>query len=148
MGTNAAVMLSLLMLPACTDQPVMRQTSSGFPEGVFPNAEVSAVRARIMDGCSSRGLLVQDANDSQVVCAKTMDGLEGTLAQMAVGNAYSTTPERKIRFVLFPKDSGTRVTAQQWIETIMPFGQVRRQDLNGAKQRNDVQQFLLSLGAQ
>lgn len=141
--------LVLVGLTACApQQALIKQTSSGYPEGVFQNTTLDAVRSRLIEGCSSRGVLVQEASGNQVVCGKTMEGGDAVLAQMLVGNSYSTTPDRKIRFIMYQSGADVRVTAQQWIESQMAFGQVRRQELNGNNHRNDIQQFLFSLGAQ
>lgn len=143
------IIASALVLPACApQQALLKPTPSGYPEGIFSNSNIEAVRSKLIDGCSSKGILVQEASGSQVVCGKTMEGGDAVLAQMLVGNSYSTTPERKIRFVIYQSGTDVRVTAQQWIESQMAFGQVRRQELNSNNQKNDIQQFLFSLGAQ
>jgi hypothetical protein len=138
-----------LLLSACApQQALLKPTTSGYPEGIFSNASVDSVRSKLIDGCSSRGILVQEASGNQVVCGKTMEGGDAVLAQMLVGNSYSTTPERKIRFIIYQIGSDVKVTAQQWIESQMAMGQVRRLELNGNNHKNDIQQFLFSLGAQ
>ncbi len=142
------IIASALVLTACApEQALLKPTLSGYPEGIFSNSNVEAVRSKLIDGCSSRGILVQEASGNQVVCGKTMKGGDAVLAQMLVGNSYSTTPEQKIRFVIYQSGTDVRVTAQQWIESQMAFGQVRRQEMNGNNQKNDMQWFLLSLGA-
>ena len=142
------IIASLFLLMACApQQALLKPTSSGYPEGMFSNSSVEVVRSRLIDGCSSKGILVQEASGNQVVCGKTMDGGDAILAQMLVGNSYSTPPERKIRFVIYQLASDVKVTAQQWVETQMAFGQIKRHELNGNNHRNDIQQFLYSLGA-
>ncbi|MCL4315343.1 MAG: hypothetical protein M1527_00435 [Gammaproteobacteria bacterium] len=149
MKNLVVVVASVLALTACApQQALLKSTVSGYPEGSFSNSTVEVVRSKLIDGCSSRGILVQEAAGNQVVCGKTMDGGDAVLAQMLVGNSYSTTPERKIRFVIYQSGSDVKVSAQQWIESQMAFGQVRRQELNSNNQKNDIQQFLFSLGAQ
>ena len=143
-----AIAALVVALSGCApEQALIKQTSSGYPEGVFANTNIDAVRSLLIEGCSSRGILVQEASGNQVVCGKTMTGGDAVLAQMLVGNSYSTTPERKIRFVIYQVGADVRVTAQQWIESQMAFGQVRRQELSANNQRNDIQQFLFNLGA-
>jgi len=139
----------ILVLTGCvTQQPLVKNTSSGYPEGIFSNATAEEVRSKIIDGCTSRGIMVQETTGNQIVCGKTMEGMDAVLGSLVVGNKYSTTPERKIRFVIFQNGSDVKVTAQQWIESQMAFGQVRRQELKNNNHINDVQQFLFSLGAQ
>jgi hypothetical protein len=129
-------------------QPLLKQTASGYPEGLFRNADVDTIRSRLMDGCTSGGIPVIDAGGNQVLCGKTMTGGDAVLAQLLVGNSYSTTPERKLKFMIFQSGGDVRVTAQQWVETQMAFGQMRRQELRSNNQNNEIQQFLQNLGAE
>jgi len=92
--------------------------------------------------------MVIESTPNQVLCGKTLTGSDAFLAQMAIGNSYSTTPQRKIRFTIYKMGDDVKVTAQQWVETQMAFGQVQTQELKTNNQINDVQNFLLSLGAE
>lgn len=144
----ALTFLGAIILSACASQPTpIKQTASGYPEGIFQNATVDDVRAKLMEGCNARGILVEDASSNQVVCGKTMEGVGAAFAQMMIGNKYSTTPQQKVRFMFFKSGEDVKVTAQQWMETQMAMGQVRKEELNSADQRNRIQQFLNSLGA-
>jgi hypothetical protein len=138
-----------LLLAGCATQPALvKQTKSGYAEGVFTGASVDDVRNRIMAGCSDGGFLVEDSSGNQVVCAKTLQGGQEVFARMLVGNAYSTTPQVKVRFTAFAVGSDVRVTGQSYVESQMPGGQVNRQELTSNRDRNDVQQFLFKVGAQ
>lgn len=44
-----------------------------------------------------------------------MTGNYAFLAELLMGNKYSTTPERKIRFILYQDGNNVKVTSQQWI---------------------------------
>lgn len=139
----------VLALTACATQPpLVKATASGYPEGTFSNTSLDDARSKIIGACSAKGVLVQEANGNQVICGKTMDGQEGVLAQVLIGNSSSTTPERKIRFILYPVGKDVRVTAQQWIETQMARGQIEKMELNQNSHRNNMQQFLNFAGAQ
>jgi hypothetical protein len=81
-----------------------------------------------------------------VLCGKMMSGFKGALAQVLIGNSYSTTPELKARFQAVAVPTGTRVQVVQWVETQMAFGQIRRQELNGSKAFNDAMALLGNLG--
>lgn len=142
------VSIILVVVGCAAQQTLIKPTASGYPEGSFSNTSVEEVRSKLIDGCSSRGIFVQDTVGNQVVCGKTMEGMDAVLGSLVVGNKYSTTPERKIRFVIFQSGADVKVTAQQWIESQMAFGQIRRQELKNNNHNNDVQQFLFSLGAQ
>ncbi|MCM2340110.1 hypothetical protein [Rhodoferax sp.] len=137
------------IVTACAQQQILlKQTSSGYPEGVFKNTNVESIRSKLLDACSIRGYLVHEATGNQVVCGKTMSGTEAVFAQMLVGNSYSTTPEQRIKFIVYQSGSNVKVTANQWIESQMAMGQVRRQELNSNNQNNSIQQLLFSMGAE
>lgn len=138
--------IALAALAGCApQQALLRNTQSGYPEETYPGTTQEIIKARLMDGCASRGSLVHDSGSNHVVCGKTMAGGEAVMAQLLVGNSYSTTPELKVRFTIFQSGDDVRVTAQQWIETQMAFGQMRRTDLNGNNHRNNLQSFLASI---
>lgn len=144
-----ALAASVLLLTACATQPPLdKPTASGYPEGTFVNTNLDDARSKIIGACSAKGVLVQEAGGNQVVCGKRMDGSDAVLAQMLIGNSSSTTPEQKIRFVLYQQGKDVRVTAQQWIETQMARGQVQKEELNHNSHRNSIQKFLTFAGAQ
>jgi len=75
-----------------------------------------------------------------------MQGGDAILAQMLIGNSYSTTPELFVKFVIFKNGATVRVQAYQWMQTQMAFGQVRKSELNGNAQFNVVLKALISIG--
>lgn len=77
-----------------------------------------------------------------------MEGGDAVLAQLLVGNSYSTTPLRKVRFVAYRSGNDVKVTAQEWIQSRMAMGQVRTQELKSSNQVNSTQSFLFSMGAE
>ena len=149
MYMKVVLMFAILALIGCAaQQPLIKQTQSGYPEGIFRGADIEQVRGKLMDGCVSRGYIIYDSTSNHVICGKTMEGGQAALAQMLVGNSYSTTPHQKIRFIVYKTGTDIKVTAQQWIETQMAFGQVRTQELKRNNQINDIQNYLFSLGAE
>jgi hypothetical protein len=139
------VVLPVLLLGCATETALLKQTPSGYPEELLTGVTVESTRAAIMDVCAARGSLVQESAGNHVVCGKVMTGGDAVLAQLLIGNSYSTQPELKVRFTIYQSSAGVRVTAQQWMETQMAFGQMRRQDLNGNAQRNQIQAVLSAL---
>jgi len=119
----------------------------GLPEGIFVDTDRDTVKQRILDMCSSHDLMTMEYGQSQVDCSQTMTGADAMLAQMMVGNSYSTTPVRTVRFTVTQSGNNVRVVAHQWIESQMAFGQVRSQPLSQAKHVNDIQGMLFGLGA-
>ena len=145
----ATLVIAVSILGGCVkQQALIKPTSSGYPEGVFRNASLEKAKGKILDGCVRHGLMVSEATSNQVVCEKTMTGGDAVLAQMLVGNSYSTTPVRKLRFIMYKLNQDVKVTAQEWFQSQMVFGQVNKQELKSNNQRNDIQNFLFSLGAE
>ncbi len=138
---------SLVLAGACVpSEEYLAKTPSGRPEVTFATRNVASVSEKIVGLCASKGLLVQKADTNQVVCGGTMQGGDAAMAQFLIGNSYSTTPERLVQFTIFPYQGGTRVQAQQWIQTQMAFGQVNKAELNSGNQFNDVMRALISIG--
>ena len=136
-------------MSGCVEQQAASyQTPSGRPEVLFAGMEVNQASERLVGLCADKGILVQQVTPNQVTCGGTMTGGDAALAQMVIGNSYSTTPSQYVQFTMFPYQGGTRVQAQQWVETQMAFGQVNRAELNSGNQFNAILQGLMSVGAQ
>lgn len=76
-------------------------------------------------------VIEQDRN--HVLCSCVEEEMKGALAQVLIGNSYSTAPEVEVRFAIIPQGPNIRMLAYQWVETQMTFGHVRRMDLIGKK---------------
>jgi hypothetical protein len=146
MRINILVATLALVAGCVPSEEYMAKTPSGRPEVIFPTRNVASVSEKIVGLCASKGLLVQKADTHQVACGGTMQGGDAAMAQFLIGNSYSTTPERLVQFTIFPYQNGTRVQAQQWIQTQMAFGQVNKAELNSGNQFNDVMRALMSIG--
>lgn len=144
----ALALAPLLLTFGCATQAPMVKTPSGRPEAIFHNSSPEEVRSKLSSACLDAGLVISDSTNNAVMCTKQMEGMQAALAQMAIGNAYSTAPVQSVRFNLVNTDAGVRVQAFQWIETQMPFGQINRQELNAGAQFNEIQQLLYNLGGQ
>src|SRR5436309_1083418 len=94
----AAIAAAIALVGCAQPQPLLKETPSGYPEETIAGATTEQVRSAIMETCISRGVLVQESTPQQVVCGKTMSGSDAMLATLMIGNSYSTTPERKVRF--------------------------------------------------
>ncbi|WP_368620545.1 hypothetical protein [Paraburkholderia sp. BR13444] len=112
----------LALLAGCAQPELITKTESGNPEVVIKNAIPDDVRNRLVKGCASKGVEVLEATQYHVVCGKELKGGQATLATLAIGNAYSTTPIQKVRFTIFQEGDGVKVVANQWIESQMPGG--------------------------
>lgn len=147
MRLTLTLAVSAIILSGCATQPdKIKLTQSGYPEAMFEKSSVKAVKEKIIQGCDNRGAVILESSDNSVVCEKTMTGGDAVLAQVLIGNSYSTTPQQKVRFTVYPVGKSVKVSARQWVETQMAFGQIRQQELNSNAQFNDMQFFLNSLG--
>jgi len=141
--------LACCLLVGCAAQaPLIKQTASAYPQGVFKGQSLEEVKAKIMDACISIGAMVSEASSNQVVCGKAMEGGQAALTQVLIGNAYSTTPQQKIRFVMYVLNSNVKVTAQEWVETQMPGGQLQTVEIRNNNEKNGIQRMLFRLGAE
>ena len=141
----AFVTIFSIIVSGCQTVQPIKTTASGRPEVTLDNISQEEASGKISQRCMEAGILVYEQSKYQVVCGKTMTGGEGVLAQMLVGNSYSTTPERKVRFTIAKINTSVRIQAYQWIESQMAFGQINRQELNSGKQFNEIQRMLNSL---
>lgn len=140
--------LCLSLFGCVAQQPLVKQTASGYPEGTFRNTTPDIVRSKIIAGCASLGAMVLESSADYVVCGRETKGSETFAASLAIGSSYSTTPQRKVRFTIFKVGEDVRVTAQEWIECQSAYGQTRVMELKANNQRNYIQNFLFSLGAE
>jgi hypothetical protein len=124
----------------------LKATASGYPEGVFKNAEMDAIRSKVIEGCNKRGYVIAEASTNTVICQKETAGMEEVAARLMVGNSYSTTPFKKLRATLYKVDADVKVTLSLTMETQMPFGQVRAEPLNTSDAFNEMQKALFELG--
>ena len=142
------LVVSVLLVSGCAPQEArMKVTSSGYPEGTFMNTSVAKVRNKLIAACDSHGIMVSESTENSVLCGKEMSGGDAVLAQVLIGNSYSTTPRDKIRFTIYQAGKNVKVSGHEWIETQMAFGQMHQVELNGNNQFNSVQRMLNSLGA-
>lgn len=143
---TAQIICSTLMVAATLVWPVAVQAGSPktLPQAWFVETP-EEISSRLAGACADRGGSVVEQDNFHVLCQKTADGLKGAMAQVLVGNAYSTTPEVKVRFSII-KGPQTRVIASQWLETQMAFGQIRKVDLNNRKQHASLESLLAGIG--
>lgn len=124
----------------------MARTPSGRPEVVFATRNTASIAEKITARCAVKGLLIRKTSPNEVICGGTMSGGDAMLAQLAIGNSYSTTPEQFIRFTIFIVNAQTRVQTYQWIETQTAFGQTNKLELNSGKHFNNTLKALIALG--
>lgn len=76
-----------------------------------------------------------------------MTGGQAVMAQLAMGNAYSTTPKQSVRYTLVQLNQDVRVWATMYTSTQMAFGQVNQVQMTSNAAKNSVQIQLEKLAA-
>lgn len=135
--------LSIALLSGCANQEALiKQTNSGKPEGEYPGKNKVQVKDALVISCNEQSWIVFESSDSTVICGKENNNV---LAQMAVGNAYSTQAMSKVRFSIAEISDSTKVWANMWIESQMPGGQVNQLPLESNQAKNTIQRQLNSI---
>lgn len=120
----------LVVFSGCAPMPQrIAQTASGRPEVVISTIDVNLVKSELVNVMQSGGFLLQDESDYRMVFTRELDGSQATLARLAIGNAYSTTPQAEVAFTFAKMASSVRVVAFASITTQMPYGQIQRGDM-------------------
>ncbi|CDH22092.1 conserved exported hypothetical protein [Xenorhabdus bovienii str. kraussei Quebec] len=139
-------LLAVVVLSGCTNQEALKKkTQSGKPEGVYENTTKAAVRDALTSYCNERGFMVVEATESTVLCSKETEGMGAVMAQMAIGNTYSTTPVGKLRFSIGEVNEKVKVWADTWMETQMAMGQINQMKINDNASINALQDRLDNL---
>ena len=117
------------------------------PLMVWFDGTASSTSDKLAILCADRGAAVVEQDDRHVLCQREISGGKGVLAQALLGNSRSTSPQLMIRFAILRDREYLRVQASQWIEVQMSGGQTRRTELNANKNRTDLENLLLRIGA-
>lgn len=141
---TAFVLVSTLLF-GCAQVPLNYSTPSSQPEITLHNAKVADVRGYIIGKAAAKGMQIITADDSRIVVSKTMEGNQAMLTQLAIGNAYSTTPTQNMQFVLVQNDADVTVYASGWVESQMPLGQVSRMNADSNEAKNALQADLIKI---
>lgn len=137
------LIIFVFLLSACVSQePLIKQTESGKSEGNYPGKTKEQVKDALVARCARFGNMVFESSDSSVICGKQSDSV---LAQMAVGNAYSTPATFKVKFTIAKINDAVKVWADMWIESQMPGGQLNQMPVSDNNDRNMVQKALDNL---
>lgn len=140
---HAVALSSALILSGCANQESLKkQTASGKPEAEYPGKTKEQVKDALLNYCNGKGLTVFESTDSLVVCGKAADSV---MAQMLVGNAYSTEAMAKIRFTIASVNNTPKVWSDMWLESQMPGGQINQLQSKNVKDINSVQNMLDNL---
>lgn len=135
-----------LFLATLALMPATAQADTG-PVTVWFTEDMQTVSDKLGILCADRNAAVVEQDDRHVLCQRAVSGGKGILAQTMLGNSSSTSPQLMIRFQILRDGKAARVQASQWIELQSAGGQTRRTELNGSKQRAELEDTLISAGA-
>ena len=133
-ATVASWWLALMIscLAGCVSAPDrIAQTPSGRPEVIIQTGDVDLVKSEIINEMQTADFLLQDDSKYRLTFTKELDGDQAILAQLLIGNSYSTTPVGEWAFNLSASGNGIKVLGFGSISTQMAMGQVRRTDMKG-----------------
>lgn len=114
---------------------------------IFRKVAAGEASSKIASQCMTNGLTVVSSTAGEVTCQLQMNAMKSALTQALIGNSYSTPPQTFVRFTVTQIGNDARVQANEWVETQMAFGQMRRSDLTNDDVHNDLMNFLEVAGA-
>ena len=139
---KTSIILSILLITGCAQVPLNKQTTSGYAEGVFKNAQLEDIKNRFVFACNQKGYEIKEAHNNKVVCARTMEGIGAIGTQLAIGNSYSTIPEELLVFQLALPNNDVHVSVRNYRQTQMALGQMSRVEIKNNKTTNFMQQSM------
>lgn len=124
----AVVSIVATATPALADDPYA-VTPNGRAEAVFdvPAQQTSDLLA---GACMNANWVIKDQNPSQVVCEAPATFGQSLMANLLMGNNYSTPPRLYYRFSIAEMTNESRVQANGWMGLQTAFGQNREMDTN------------------
>ena len=139
---KTSIILSILLITGCAQVPLNKQTTSGYAEGVFKNAQLEDIKNRFVFACNQKGYEIKEAHNNKVVCARTMESMGAIGTQLAIGNSYSTIPEELLVFQLARPNNDVHVSVRNYRQTQMALGQMSRVEIKNNKTTNFMQQSM------
>lgn len=144
--------LIFLLLPAvvlaagCANlQPL--PTPTGKPEVMINTTDTGRVKGALVSTFASIGYSLAQDTAYSLVFTKPMEGSGAALYQVALGNAYSSTPQINVSLTLAPSPPATRVFAHLDISMQNAFGQTNRTNMDQGKGAHEIQRVLENVKA-
>lgn len=139
-----ASLLATASAPALADEPYA-VTPNGRAEAMFdiPAQQTSDALA---GACMSNSWVIKDQAPSQVLCEAPPTFGQSFLANLMMGNSYSTPPRLYYRFSIVELTNETRVQANGWMGVQSAFGQDREMNANLKGFHNNAMDMMLAAG--
>lgn len=146
MKLNRALYFSVIAVFGCTiggcATQQMKIADTTYPEVTIHGVSVADVRNRIIENMMQGGATLDNSNGDQIVVSKELSGFGESVAQLAIGNAYSAPVRARIAYTVLGIDDGVRVFVQMSEYTQMPGGQVNSVAVNDNNDFNEMQRGL------
>ena len=117
-------LLASLALAGCSSTPSepAKPPAARVALGLFKNTDASTVKNNLMSVCSKSRLNIQ-TDKNEVICTSTeIDSQRETLITAMINNEYALQYKDVVSFVLAAQGPDVRVTANSYLEFIMPKG--------------------------
>ena len=139
----------ILLLAACSQPaPVARiaEIPSGYPEAVFSGISAQKLADKFAVRCISKGHLIVVNTITQVKCEPRMTEENKNWAKAYIGNPYADNIHHFLGYNLVEISRKIRVQTREWIQLQMPYGQIKRHEMNSSEGFNQGINALYEMG--
>ncbi len=123
-------------------------TPSGYPEVTIDSTNTKRIKELLLAHFASDGFAVVQDTEYTLNVTKPLEGSAAVLYQVALGNAYSSTPQANISVTIAPLGSATKVYGHIAVGMQGAFGQNQGTNLDRGKAGRELQSVLDQLKAQ
>lgn len=136
--------IACLATAAIADEP-FAVTPNGRAEMMF---DVTAIEAAdlLAGSCMNNNWAIKEQSPQHVLCEAPATFGQSLLANLAMGNSYSTQPRLYYRFSIVQLSNETRVQANGWMGLQTAFGQNREMETNVKGFHNNAMDLMRSAG--
>ncbi len=135
------LILILLLLSSCAGVSPL-PTPSGYPEVTINSTNTKRIKELLLAHFASNGFTVLQDTQYTLNVSKPLEGSAAVLYQVALGNAYSSTPQMNISVTIAPLGSTTKVYGHIAVGMQGAFGQNQGTNLDRGKAGRELQTVL------
>ena len=117
-------------------------TPSGNPEVTINSSNKDKIKELLISKFAVNGFAIKQDTQYMLMVSKPLEGGDGMMYQLALGNAYSSTPEMNVSVTLSPVGKTTRVYGRIAVGMQGAFGQSQGTDLTRGKAGHELQGML------
>jgi len=136
-----SLMLGFALLTGCAGVGPL-QTPSGNPEVTINSSNKSRIKEQLISRFAANGFAIKQDTQYMLMVSKPLEGGDGMVYQLALGNAYSSAPEMNVSVTLAPVGKTTRVYGRIAVGMQGAFGQSQGTDLTRGKAGRELQVML------